>query len=110
MKIETATYSHSAIIDCIKTLKQYRFYASELSSVEGLKDLEGLHNYLHQKTGCPLFLPDWDSDLQDFRRAVVFGASRSEKDRVLMRMESYLKCQIADIYCMMQNGEVIATD
>ena len=110
MKIETAAYSRSAIIDCIKTLKQYRFYASELSSVEGLKDLEGLHNYLHQKTGCPLFLPDWDSYLADFRRAVVFGATRAEKARVLARMESYLKCQIADIFSMMKSGEVLTTD
>ena len=110
MKIETATYSRSAIIDCIKTLKQYRFYASELSSVEGLKDLEGLHNYLHQKTGCPLFLPDWDSYLADFRRAVYLGSSRAEKDRVLARMESYLKCQLSDICSMMQSGEVLTTD
>ena len=57
MKIETATYSRSAIIDCIKTLKQYRFYASELSSVEGLKDLEGLHNYLHQKRAARFSFP-----------------------------------------------------
>lgn len=106
MIIDTATYSRSAILDCVKTLKEYRFSASELSSVEGLQDLERLHNYLFSKTDCLLFNPDWDFYLTDFRYAVFYGMTKADQRKALRHVESYLKNQIADIWAMMQAGEV----
>lgn len=117
MQIEKATYSYTAINDCIRAIKEFKCTVSKRAEhFEKLSELKKLYDLCYEKTNCVLFDCEW-SPLKNYQKAVNEGlcertrkVSKKEYDELLKRSFRYLKSEIHGIYICMENGEVNIAD
>lgn len=110
MKIEKATYSYKSICECISIIKEFDFSFKSCACLDGLNNLEKLHDELEEKTGCILFNSDWDFYFQEFKKLLFQKATKKEKEKALKLTARYLQNQIIEIFSLIQSGEVNVID
>lgn len=111
MTTEKATYSYSAVLDCVEALKNASFTVRKKAEhFAKWREVKALFELCYEKTGCLLFREDWSMEYQTYTKAVgrIKDVSGKELNRLLHVCERYLKNEIRSIYQAMEAGEVNA--
>lgn len=106
MPTGVATYSYSALDECIKAVKEFDWTVTHKNQHPWkCARVEELFDFLMEKTGCFSF--DSSSGYAaEYRKAVSRNATNREMVQVLKACERFVKSELHDIYAMMIVGEV----
>ena len=112
MKLEKATYSYSAVRDCIDAAKNVNETVSKKAEhFAKWMEMQKLLDLCYNKTGCVLFERDWPQEYEIYTKMQNNPKqyTKKEMDRAAHCLLRYIKNQLVDIYNMMERGEVNAT-
>lgn len=107
MKFETATYSRSAVNECVNLVKNTTWtVATKKEHFSKCFEIQNVFDFCLEKTRCSLFEADYSCWKQYIRDISSHGASKKELDAHLRACHRFVCEELNLISGMMMSGEV----
>ena len=106
MKLENkATYSYTAIKECIEVVNQINTTVNKKADhFPKLLEIKKVFDFCYNKTSCCLFDTKY-TIYEDYLNAIELGTNKKELDKLLKFCKRYLQNELIAIYKSMQSNE-----